>query len=57
MIDQIIPIYQIIDNARQAAAAGHPVTVCPFPDASEYADRWRIAYYAKEQEIRAEVEL
>ena len=57
MIGQIIPIYQIIDNARQAAAAGHPVTVCPFPDASEYADRWRIAFYAKEQEIRAEVEL
>ena len=56
MTGQILPIQQITDNARQAAEAGRPVTECPFPDGSEYADRWRIAFYAKEQEIRAEVE-
>jgi phosphoserine phosphatase len=57
MIDQIIPIQDIVDDARLMAEAGHPVVVCPFPEGSTHAARWKIAFYAREQELRAEVEI
>jgi hypothetical protein len=57
MIGQIIPIQSIIDDARRVAEAGHPVAACPFPEGSAHANRWQIAFYAREQELRAEVEV
>lgn len=56
MSGQIMPISEIVDSAHQAAEAGQSVAVCPFPDGSAPADRWRVAFYAREKEIRAEVE-
>ena len=56
MTGQIVPVAEIIDHARRAAEAGQPAAVCPYPDGSPPADRWRIAFYARELELRAEVE-
>ena len=56
MTGQIVSVEQIVDSARKAADAGQLATVCPFPDGSPPADRWRIAFYARERELRAEIE-
>jgi len=55
MAEPLIPISTIVRDARQAADAGLPITDCPYPDYWEAADRWRKAYYAREQELLAEV--
>ena len=55
MSDQIIPIKQIIDNARWAVNVGQPITACPFLEGTVHADRWRVAFYAREMELLAEV--
>jgi hypothetical protein len=57
MTDQIIPIADIVDAAHAAAEAGKPVHACPYPGDWPAADRWRVAFYAREKELRAEVEI
>ena len=56
MSGQIVPVSEIVDHAHHAAEAGYPVTFCPYPDGSPPADRWRVAYWARDRELRAEVE-
>lgn len=56
MTGQIVSIAEIVDSAHQAAEAGQPATACPFPDGWPAAHRWRLAFYAREKELRAEVE-
>jgi hypothetical protein len=53
---QILPAQEIINHAQATAEAGLPVTVCPYPADSAHANRWRLAFYAREKELRAEVE-
>ena len=55
MSDQIIQIKQIIDSARWAVNVGQPITACPFLEGTVHADRWRVAFYAREMELLAEV--
>lgn len=57
MTGPIIPIADIVDNAHQAAEAGSSVHACPYPADWSAADRWRLAFYSKEKELRAEVEV
>lgn len=57
MIGQIIPIQDIVDDAHVMAEAGKSAAACPFPEGSEHADRWKIAFYARERLLRAEVEV
>lgn len=54
MPDQIIPIAEIVQNARAAFDAGHPVSFCPYPIDSDAGNRWRIAYYAREMDLLGE---
>lgn len=56
MSGQIIPVAEIVGHAHSAADAGQPVTVCPYPESSPPADRWQVAYWARERELRAELE-
>ena len=56
MSGQIVPVSEIVDHAHGAADAGRPITECPYPDNSPPADRWRVAYWARERELRSELE-
>jgi hypothetical protein len=56
MTGPIIPIADIVIAGRTAAEAGKSVQACPYPGDWPAAYRWRVAFYAREKELRAEVE-
>lgn len=53
---QILSFDSIVEHARKVAEAGLSVSACPHPPDSPAVDRWRIAFFGRERELRAEVE-
>ena len=56
MSGQIVPVIEIVDHAHHTAEVGQPETACPYQEGSPPAGRWKVAYWARDRELRAEVE-
>ncbi|MDB5853261.1 MAG: hypothetical protein JWR22_1302 [Herminiimonas sp.] len=54
MDHQIIPVDEITRRARDAAEGRLPVTACPFPEDTDAAIRWQVAFHAKEVDLLGE---
>jgi hypothetical protein len=50
--EPIISIAGIIQHAHEAAEQGRPASVCRYPFHSEAAERWHVAYHARQKELR-----
>jgi hypothetical protein len=50
--EPIVSIAGIIQHAHEAAEQGRPATACRYPFHSEAAERWHVAYHARQKELR-----